>query len=351
MTTAQPVVDVIVNNYNYEPFVGIAIRSALEQTYEHVTVIVVDDGSTDASREVIDSFDGRVRAVLKENGGQASAFNAGLERAEGDVVVFLDADDVLLPEAAERIADAYRRNPAVARIHYRMRVIDEHGRPTGGLKPPQHVPLPAGDLRPATLSFPFDLARPPTSGNAFSRRALDEIGPVHDCGPGFHADWYVVHLSDLVGPVAAIDEPLACYRVHGGNRHELRGSTLDLDHLRATIRVTATTRRHLAAAARRLGLHGPGSSMCEIADRAISRRLAPAQHPIETDTMRGLLALGTKAVCARFDIGRGIKALYLAWLLGVAISPRPLAARLGELFVFPSRREPINRWLAWLRGR
>ena len=67
--------------------------------------------------------------------------------------------------------------------------------------------------------------------------------------------------------------------------------------------------------------------------------------------MRGLLALGTKAVCARFDIGRGIKALYLAWLLGVAISPRPLAARLGELFVFPSRREPINRWLAWLRGR
>jgi glycosyltransferase involved in cell wall biosynthesis len=141
---ALPAVDVVVNNYNYGRFLCTAIESALDQAYEHVTVIVVDDGSTDDSREVIASFGDRIVPVLKENGGQASAFNAGLTRSHGDIVVFLDADDLLAPQAAERIAAAFRGEPQLAKVHYRLAVIDQAGQPTGEIKPSTHIPfLPA----------------------------------------------------------------------------------------------------------------------------------------------------------------------------------------------------------------
>src|SRR4051812_16040279 len=94
-----PWASIIINNYNYGHFLRDAIDSALAQTYPCTEVIVVDDGSTDDSREVIAGYGQRVTAVFKENGGQASAFNAGFAASRGEVVVFLDADDTLLPNA------------------------------------------------------------------------------------------------------------------------------------------------------------------------------------------------------------------------------------------------------------
>ena len=86
---------IIINNYNYGRFLADAIDSALSQTYPHVEVIVVDDGSTDSSRVIIGRYGDRITAVLKENGGQASAFNAGFRVSLGETIVFLDADDIL----------------------------------------------------------------------------------------------------------------------------------------------------------------------------------------------------------------------------------------------------------------
>ncbi len=99
-------VSIAINNFNYGRFVGDAIDSALAQRYPHVEVIVVDDGSTDDSHRVIDRYRDRVVTLFKENGGMASTHNAAFERAGGDVVIFLDADDTLLPTAAERAVDA-----------------------------------------------------------------------------------------------------------------------------------------------------------------------------------------------------------------------------------------------------
>ena len=75
--TREPFVSIVINNYNYGRFLAAAIESALAQTYPGTETIVVDDGSTDESRAVVDRFEGRVRALLKSNGGQASAINAG----------------------------------------------------------------------------------------------------------------------------------------------------------------------------------------------------------------------------------------------------------------------------------
>ena len=102
---APPLVSIVIDNYNYGGFVAEAIDSALAQTYPRTEVIVVDDGSTDGSREIIAAYGDRVRPLLKDNGGQASAFNAGFGLSRGEVILFLDADDALLPTAVAEAVD------------------------------------------------------------------------------------------------------------------------------------------------------------------------------------------------------------------------------------------------------
>src|SRR5258708_31462520 len=87
-----PLVSIVINNYNYARFLSKAIDSALAQTYRNVEVIVVDDGSTHNSVQIIRAYGDRVVPVLKENGDHGSAFNAGFARSQGDPVWFLHAD-------------------------------------------------------------------------------------------------------------------------------------------------------------------------------------------------------------------------------------------------------------------
>src|SRR5262249_8062926 len=106
---------IIINNYNYGRFLNDAINSALAQSYPNVEVIVVDDGSTDNSREIIAGYGDRIVPVLKENRGQPSAFNAGFATSGGDVILFLDSDDALLPTAVERAVGLFQ-NPGVVKV-------------------------------------------------------------------------------------------------------------------------------------------------------------------------------------------------------------------------------------------
>src|SRR6266536_2227251 len=128
-----PKVSIIIDSYNYARFLREAIESALGQTYENAEVIVVDDGSTDESPEIVRSYGSRVRAILKENEGQASALNVGFGVCSGDVIVFLDCDDVLDADAAGKIAREFR--DADAKVHWKVKVIGEDGRGTGRLNP------------------------------------------------------------------------------------------------------------------------------------------------------------------------------------------------------------------------
>jgi glycosyltransferase involved in cell wall biosynthesis len=89
----RPAASVVVNNYNYARFVPRAVASALSQAGVDAEVIVVDDGSSDRSREVLDVFRGRAKIVLQENRGQAAAINTGVRASRGEIICFLDADD------------------------------------------------------------------------------------------------------------------------------------------------------------------------------------------------------------------------------------------------------------------
>lgn len=120
----SPLVSIIISNYNYGRFLKPCIESVLDQAYPHIEVIVVDDGSTDNSQEIIASYGNRIVPVLKENGGQACALNVGFSISHGKIVIFLDSDDVLLPETAQQVAAVFQSKPDVAKVQYRLAAID-----------------------------------------------------------------------------------------------------------------------------------------------------------------------------------------------------------------------------------
>ncbi len=346
-------VDIVVDNYNYAAYLAEALDSALAQTHPVTQVIVVDDGSTDTSREILAGYADRVELVLKENGGQASALNAGLERCRGDVVIFLDADDRLHPEAAARAAAALAAHPDAAKAQMRMEVIDAAGAPTGELKPPARLPMPSGDLAGPELAYPFDLAWLPTSANAFRRPLLEPILPIPEEAYRVSADWHLVHLSTLLGTVATVDEVSASYRVHGANNYEPRSAVLDLDHVRAKVEFAYQTSADLLALAAVLGIPHPSRilSVADLGPRLISLRLDPAHHPIATDTRGGLLRAALGAVRRRDNASPALKAAFLAWFAAMAVAPRPIAERLATWFFFPERRSAASGLLARMQRR
>jgi glycosyltransferase involved in cell wall biosynthesis len=212
-----PRASVVVNNYNYAPFLREAIDSALAQTYAATEVVVVDDGSTDESPEIIEAYGERVIPVVKSNRGQASAMNAGLEASSGQVVCFLDADDVLLPSAVERAVESLADGGA-SKVHWPLREMDEDGSTDGQLRPGHE--LPEGDLLPQVLrDGPDAYITAPTSGNAFSRGFLQSVLPIPEDAFRVCADTYLAALAPLYGEVRRIPEPQGLYRVHGSNRY------------------------------------------------------------------------------------------------------------------------------------
>jgi glycosyltransferase involved in cell wall biosynthesis len=213
----RPLASIIINNFNYARFLGQAVDSALNQTYSNVEVIVVDDGSTDDSRAVIERFGDRIRSVFKPNGGQPSAINAGFEASKGELVANLDADDLYDPTAIEQVVNTWRENAVKA--HFPLRVIDSKGVDRGTLNP--RAKLASGDVSKILLTKGKYISAPST-GNIYSRTVLEKILPIPE-DTWDHFDCYLETLAPFYGSVIAFDEPLGSYRVHDQNMSGMAG--------------------------------------------------------------------------------------------------------------------------------
>jgi glycosyltransferase involved in cell wall biosynthesis len=205
-----PKVSILIANHDYVAFVGEAIASALAQTHPSTEVIVVDDGSTDGSRAVIEGFAG-ITAIFQENAGHAAAARAGLDRATGDIVIFLDADDRLRPEAAATVAALWR--DGVRAVQFRLELFGEVEQPGETLP---HYVFEHGDVG-AYFADTGSLTYPPTSGNAyaieFARRVFSlSQGLTHS---GF--DGWLCFSAALTGELVSIDTVLGDYRIHSAN--------------------------------------------------------------------------------------------------------------------------------------
>jgi hypothetical protein len=348
---ADLAVDIVIDNYNYARFLPDAIESACSQTHPKVTVTVVDDGSSDGSQELLRDYEERLAVVRKENGGQASALNVGFERCHGDVVIFLDADDTLRPDAAATAAATFAADPEVVKVQFRTEVIDAEGRATGAIKPAAHLPMPSGDVREAELASPFDLVWMATSANAFRTTALRRIMPIPERPFRTCADWYLVHLMALLGPVVSLDSVSGAYRVHGANNYEPQAAELDIGHLRETIHFSEATGAKLLELAAEVGLPHPDRilSIADLANRMISLRLQPAEHPNPDDSRGALVADAARAARRRTNVSAPMKLIFVAWFAAMALAPRPLARRLALWFLFPQQRPGANRLLGLLQ--
>lgn len=346
-------VDIVISNHDYGSYVADAVDSAFAQTHPAVRVTVVDDGSTDDSRDRLRRYGDRIELVLKDRGGQASALNAGAARCDGDIIMFLDADDVLEPDTAARVAAVFAADDDVVKVQFPMAVIDADGRPTGVRKPPPHLPLPSGDVRRAELASPFDLVWLPTSANAFRAAPLRRILPIPEDDYRLCADWYLNHMTALLGPVVSLADVGARYRIHGRNGYEPQDQSLDLDHVRANIGFAAATGRALTKLARELGQDPPARilSIADLSSRLVSLRLEPRRHPLAGDRVTTLVVDATRAAHRRQDVAAAMKLLYVAWFALAAVAPRPVVRRLAELLAFPERRPRVNVVLGKLQRR
>jgi glycosyltransferase involved in cell wall biosynthesis len=203
---------VLIANYNHGSFLADAIDSALGQTHPEVEVVVVDDGSTDGSRDVIASYGREVVALLQENRGQAGAVNAGFEVSRGEIVCLLDADDLFHEDKVARVVQAYRGHASV--VHHRMQALSPDGSPIGRPAPRTAISGEIGDrVRRAGGWWPHPL----TSGLSFPRWYLAQVMPIPVVSPRLFADTYLAAPAPFFGPVIGLPAVLAHNRVHASN--------------------------------------------------------------------------------------------------------------------------------------
>ncbi len=212
----------VINNYNYDRFLTDAITSALNQTnlVQNFEVIVVDDGSTDNSQAILTHFRPHIHAVLKPNGGQASAFNAGFAASRGEWICFLDADDCSRPDKAARILEIAEKYPQAEWIFHPLQPVDELLNPLlvtcdqeGAVLLDLRSDLTSGKLNSNALPFPI----PATSGLCIRRSLLNQILPMPESEGITLNDTYLQFAALGNRPGIFLNEPLAAQRYHGSN--------------------------------------------------------------------------------------------------------------------------------------
>lgn len=330
-------VSIVIDNYNYEQYVGRAIESALAQTWLDTEVIVVDDGSTDGSRDVIKSYHSKVKTLLQENRGQNHACNAGFALSTGDVVMFLDADDAIDAITVERVVDAFSAQPELSRVQWPLRVVDARGTPSGRLVPHPETMF-SGDLREHLLRF-RNHAWPPTSGSAYSREALAKVMPVPD-NFRIGTDLYLAELTALRGPVRSFLTPGGDYRIHGTNQWS--GGDVEAANIRQRIEWTVQNHENVRKACAELGIDCPinptsALDVAFICQRLASLRLDPRAHPIEGDERVRLMLRGLHAAIAHPHHSWQHKLKRVGWIVGVALGTYKQAHALIARFYFRKR--------------
>jgi glycosyltransferase involved in cell wall biosynthesis len=208
-----PTVAVVIPAYNHARFLAAAIDSALAQVPPAAEVIVVDDGSTDDTPRVMGAYAGRVRAVRQENRGVSAARNAGAALASADLLAFLDADDVWLPDKLGAQAALFAADPSLGLVHCGMEEIDVDGRTLrtqlGGME---------GRVAEEMLLFRRPVVLGGGSGAVVPRALFAELGGFDET-LGTSADWDLHHRIARRAAVAFVPRVLLRYRVHGANMH------------------------------------------------------------------------------------------------------------------------------------
>jgi glycosyltransferase involved in cell wall biosynthesis len=214
----NPLVSVIVPAYNAEKFISVAVSSVVAQTYSALEVIVIDDGSSDSTKDIVNEIaanDSRVKCYSIKNSGRAAARNYGISKATGSWFAFLDADDFWAPEKLSKQLACWQINEKVGLIYTERTWVDAKGTPL--LDQPQRYNLPEGMILDKLVDGNYIC----TSTVLIKKELVDTVGGFDESKDFKNCQDYDLWIR--VAPktiAAAVSDPLCFYRLHDDNAHK-----------------------------------------------------------------------------------------------------------------------------------
>ncbi|WP_299030479.1 glycosyltransferase, partial [uncultured Thermanaerothrix sp.] len=338
----EPLVSVLMPNYNYGRYIGEAIESVLRQTYQQWELIICDDGSTDNSCEVVKRYqdkDSRIKLIQKENGGMASALNIAYRESRGSIICLLDADDVFLPTKFETVVEAFNSPPLPGFVTHRMQIVYGIDKKPGVVIP-IFTPLEHGYLASKVYKRGGRWRYMPASAICLRREVANLLFPLDEGLFRSVADGYIFTLAAVVTTVKSVDKVLSLYRLHGANF--TGGADLSPDSIRMTIRNIEQIIRGVNNRLQRIGLPllEIDKNLNYVEQKTFLSVVEPSSGLLEglrmliklsAATLKDDLYTPLQKVC-------GIFAYWSAVLL-----PKRLRARYIKTFVGPSRLKALMR--------
>jgi hypothetical protein len=211
-----PFVSILIDTFNHEKFIANAINSVLTQDFPSARreILVVDDGSTDRTREILEEFKPEIQVLAKSNGGQASAFNFGIPKCRGEIIAFLDGDDWWSPGKLSRIVAVMEANSNLGVLGHGIIQVSETGAQ-------QIIALESEtgfrlDSTAAAEFFRLNRCYFGTSRLTLRAKVARKVLPVPNALI-FEADEYLFTLASVLADAIILPDPLTYYRLHGGN--------------------------------------------------------------------------------------------------------------------------------------
>jgi glycosyltransferase involved in cell wall biosynthesis len=312
--SSEPLVSVVMPVYNGARYLRQSLESALNQTYRPLEIVVVDDGSTDETPKILAEFGPRIRAIRQKNSGSAAARNAALQAAHGEIIGFLDADDLWLPEKLEVQVAYLRAHPDVELVATRWLTLTD-GEPAASVA--RHSTNTKPEIDEQTSGWLYNellIDCVVHTTTVLMRRSLvDEIGLFDtELRRGQDYDYWL--RASQATEIHTLREPLSYYRLHAAN------STWQPQRLNYGAMV-------IDRALRRWGRKGPDGRVAPFGD--VHRRLSDLWFSFG----RQHLSHGSKTIAFK----AAVKSL-LAW---------PLHAKpwllLAACVATPLRRKPIGQ--------
>jgi glycosyltransferase involved in cell wall biosynthesis len=342
-----PLISVVITCYNYAKYVAGAIDCALGQSYPNKEVIVVNDGSVDDSLAIIARYADRVQLIDQRNLGAFAAYNHGFAASSGEIVIFLDADDLLESDALSRIAEVWSK--ACAKVQFDLTIIDAEGRDLGR----KFCNYDASyDARRVEQSFrkTGTYRWPVTVGNAYSRQFVSEVFPLRR---GDYPDGLLNTTAPVYGAVITIPSALGRYRIHGGNLWSSTGS--DFDRLPKRIALRLEEVRVMEAHAHKRNVALPLGSALDheialINYRLMAKKLGQACPPeTERDSTLALLVKAAQVLrTERYPLKLSVA--HAVWFGALGVSPAPVAralirVRFQRQTIARNLKAALGRWL------
>jgi glycosyltransferase involved in cell wall biosynthesis len=324
MQPRSPSFSIIVTCYNYARYVEQALESALCQSYPDKQIVVVNDGSSDDSLEVISRYADRVTIIDQPNAGSIAAYNRGYQASSGDVIVLLDADDVLAPDALTQVAAVWTSK--LAKVQWDLRIIDTDGRDLGRKFCHFDEKYDASRVRQAfrrtgTYRWPVSV------GNAYSRWFADALFPL---SPAHGPDGALNTVAPVYGDVATVARPLASYRIHGRNLWSTTAN--DFGRLPERIRQRLDEVELMQRHARRRGVDVPSGSVLDHEIAFVNyRMMAQAlglDYPGCADDSRPRLLRQALRVLQAERYPAQLALAHAAWFSALSVAPQAAAEAL-----------------------